>query len=58
MLRGAGIATTIRRTRGDEIGAACGQLAAERGGMAPATVRRRREQLERAGAASLAGRSG
>ena len=31
-LRAAGIATTIRRNRGQEIGAACGQLAAERAG--------------------------
>ena len=56
-LRAAGIATTIRRNRGEEIGAACGQLAAERAGLpAPATVRRRREHLERTGAASLAER--
>ena len=31
-LHGAGIETTIRRNRGQEIGAACGQLAAERAG--------------------------
>ncbi len=56
-LRDSGIATTIRRNRGEEIGAACGQLAAERAGLpAPATVRRRRAHLEQAGAASLAGR--
>ena len=58
VLRETGIATTIRRTRGEEIGAACGQLAAERAGRpAPASVRRRREHLERSGAASLAGRA-
>src|SRR5438128_7256847 len=43
VLRAAGIATTIRRNRGQEIGAACGQLAAERMGepAAPAVARRR-----------------
>ena len=46
-LREAGIATTIRRNRGQEIGAACGQLAAERAGEPPApAVARRRERLE------------
>jgi 23S rRNA (adenine2503-C2)-methyltransferase len=45
-LRDAGIATTIRRNRGQEIGAACGQLAAERAGEPPAAaVARRRERL-------------
>jgi 23S rRNA (adenine2503-C2)-methyltransferase len=45
-LRDAGIATTIRRNRGQEIGAACGQLAAEHAGEpAPAVVARRRERL-------------
>ena len=39
LLRTAGIATTIRRNRGQEIGAACGQLAAERAGE-PAARRR------------------
>jgi len=45
-LEGAGIPVTIRRNRGQEIGAACGQLAAERAGepAAPA-VARRRERL-------------
>ena len=43
MLRAAGLHTTVRRNRGVEIGAACGQLAAERAGEpAPAPVRRRR----------------
>ena len=57
-LRGAGIGTTIRRNRGQEIGAACGQLAAERAGEPPApAVARRRERLdgrERRGAARRA----
>ncbi len=42
----AGVTATIRRNRGAEIGAACGQLAAERAGEpAPAVVARRRERL-------------
>ncbi len=55
-LRGAGISTTIRRNRGQEVGAACGQLAAERAGepAAPA-VARRRELLVVASAAALRG---
>jgi hypothetical protein len=59
-LRDAGISTTIRRNRGQEIGAACGQLAAERAGEAPvAVVARRRERLVRESAAGLRGeRSG
>jgi 23S rRNA (adenine2503-C2)-methyltransferase len=45
-LRAAGVTATIRRNRGQEIGAACGQLAAERAGEpAPAAVARRRERL-------------
>jgi 23S rRNA (adenine2503-C2)-methyltransferase len=52
----AGIATTIRRNRGQEIGAACGQLAAERAGEPPAAVvARRRERLIGASAAALRG---
>lgn len=55
-LKAAGIETTIRRNRGQEIGAACGQLAAERAGepSAPA-VARRRARLEAASAAALRG---
>ncbi len=54
ILRRAGIPVTIRSNRGIEIGAACGQLAAERAGApAPAAVRRRRERLVRASAAAL-----
>jgi 23S rRNA (adenine2503-C2)-methyltransferase len=52
----AGIATTIRRNRGAEIGAACGQLAAERAGEPPAaSVARRRERLVDESAAALRG---
>jgi 23S rRNA (adenine2503-C2)-methyltransferase len=55
-LRDAGVSTTIRRNRGQEIGAACGQLAAERAGepAAPA-VSRRRARLVRESAAALRG---
>ena len=45
-LAAAGVTATIRRNRGQEIGAACGQLAAERSGEpAPAVVARRRARL-------------
>jgi 23S rRNA (adenine2503-C2)-methyltransferase len=55
-LLAAGIATTIRRNRGQEIGAACGQLAAERAGEPPAAaVARRRERLLGESAAALRG---
>ncbi len=55
-LREAGISTTIRRNRGQEIGAACGQLAAERAGEPPGpAVARRRERLEEESAAALRG---
>jgi 23S rRNA (adenine2503-C2)-methyltransferase len=55
-LRAAGIGTTIRRNRGQEVGAACGQLAAERAGEPPApAVARRRERLVEASAAALRG---
>jgi 23S rRNA (adenine2503-C2)-methyltransferase len=55
-LRDAGISTTIRRNRGQEVGAACGQLAAERAGEPPIpTVARRRERLEAESAAALRG---
>ena len=55
-LRRDGIAVTIRRNRGQEVGAACGQLAAERAGepTAPA-VARRRELLVVRSAAALRG---
>jgi 23S rRNA (adenine2503-C2)-methyltransferase len=55
-LRVAGIATTIRFNRGMEIGAACGQLAAEHAGQpAPIVVQRRRERLVTESARALRG---
>jgi 23S rRNA (adenine2503-C2)-methyltransferase len=55
-LRASGISTTIRRNRGQDIGAACGQLAAERAGEPPAAaVARRRERIVRESAAALRG---
>jgi 23S rRNA (adenine2503-C2)-methyltransferase len=55
-LRAAGISTTIRRNRGQEVGAACGQLAAERAGEpAPPVVARRRARLVAESAAALHG---
>jgi len=55
-LRAAGIGVTIRRNRGQEVGAACGQLAAEQSaGPAAAAVARRQERLVAASAAALAG---
>ena len=59
-LREAGISTTIRRNRGQEVGAACGQLAAERTGEPPMpAVTRRRERLVAESARALRGeRSG
>ncbi len=52
----AGVPTTIRRNRGQEVGAACGQLAAERAGEPPApAVARRRARLELESAAALRG---
>jgi len=55
-IEAAGIPVTIRRNRGVEIGAACGQLAAERAGAptAPA-VARRRQRLEAESAKALHG---
>ena len=55
-VREAGISVTIRRNRGQEIGAACGQLAAERAGEPAApVVARRRQRLEAASARALRG---
>jgi len=55
-LKAAGMPVTIRRNRGVEIGAACGQLAAERAGAPPApAVARRRLRLETASARALRG---
>jgi 23S rRNA (adenine2503-C2)-methyltransferase len=53
-LRAVGLHTTVRRNRGIDIGAACGQLAAEKAGQpAPAAVQRRRDVIERRSAAAL-----
>lgn len=55
-LRASGLSVTVRRNRGREAGAACGQLAAERAGSPPpAAVARRRELLVVASAAALKG---
>jgi 23S rRNA (adenine2503-C2)-methyltransferase len=55
-LAAAGITATIRFNRGTEIGAACGQLAAEHAGQpAPGVVSRRRERLVAESAAALRG---
>ncbi|MFP5316914.1 MAG: 23S rRNA (adenine(2503)-C(2))-methyltransferase RlmN [Acidimicrobiia bacterium] len=43
-LRAAGVNATIRRNRGTDIDAACGQLATTHGGPAPARLSRRGEQ--------------
>jgi 23S rRNA (adenine2503-C2)-methyltransferase len=45
VLRSCGISTTVRRNRGVDIGAACGQLAADRAGAPPAAAVARRRQL-------------
>jgi 23S rRNA (adenine2503-C2)-methyltransferase len=56
VLAEAGITATIRRNRGQEIGAACGQLAAERAGEPPpAVVARRRARLVDESAHALRG---
>ena len=56
VLADAGVTATIRRNRGQEIGAACGQLAAERAGEpAPAVVARRRARLVDESAHALRG---
>ena len=55
-LRAAGIQTTIRYNRGTEIGAACGQLAAEHAGQpTPLVVQRRRDRIVAESAAALRG---
>jgi 23S rRNA (adenine2503-C2)-methyltransferase len=57
IVRAAGISATVRRNRGIDIGAACGQLAADRAGApAPEAVARRRQLLVMQSAAALAGR--
>ncbi len=55
-LRSDGLAVTIRRNRGQEVGAACGQLAADRAGAPPAAaVARRRARLVASSVAALRG---
>jgi len=55
-LRAAGLAVSIRRNRGLDAGAACGQLAAERAGdEPPAAIARRRDLLVLRSAAALRG---
>jgi 23S rRNA (adenine2503-C2)-methyltransferase len=55
-LRAVGLPVTIRQNRGQEVGAACGQLAAERAGEpAPGAVAWRRERLEQASRSALRG---
>ncbi len=55
-LEAGGLGVTVRRNRGQEVGAACGQLAAEQSGEPPApVVARRRERLEAESAAALRG---
>ncbi|MES2208795.1 MAG: 23S rRNA (adenine(2503)-C(2))-methyltransferase RlmN [Chloroflexota bacterium] len=55
-LRLDGLPVTIRRNRGQEVGAACGQLAADRAGRPPgAALARRRARLEATSAAALRG---
>jgi 23S rRNA (adenine2503-C2)-methyltransferase len=55
-IRAGGVPVTIRRNRGQEVGAACGQLAAEQAGQpAPRAVAWRRQRLEAASLAALRG---
>jgi 23S rRNA (adenine2503-C2)-methyltransferase len=54
VLRDSGLRTTVRRNRGVDIGAACGQLAAELAGQpAPAVVARRQALLAERSASAL-----
>jgi 23S rRNA (adenine2503-C2)-methyltransferase len=56
-LREAGLETTVRRNRGVDIGAACGQLAADRAGApTPAAVARRQQLLVTQSSAALSAR--
>ncbi len=55
-LQSGGIGTTVRRNRGREVGAACGQLAAERAGeSSPPEIARRRALLVEESARALRG---
>ncbi len=54
ILRAGGLGTTVRRNRGVDIGAACGQLAADRAGApTPAAIARRQELLVVKSAAAI-----
>ena len=54
ILRAGGLGTTVRRNRGVDIGAACGQLAADRAGApTPAAIARRHELLVVKSAAAI-----
>src|SRR5512141_1734934 len=54
ILRAGGLGTTVRRNRGIDIGAACGQLAANRAGApTPAAIARRQELLVVRSAAAI-----
>jgi len=54
ILRAGGLGTTVRRNRGVDIGAACGQLAADRAGApTPAAIARRQELLVVRSAAAI-----
>jgi 23S rRNA (adenine2503-C2)-methyltransferase len=56
ILRDSGVGTTVRRNRGIEIGAACGQLAADQAGApAPEALARRRNLLVTRSAEALVG---
>ncbi len=58
LLRESGLETTVRRNRGVDIGAACGQLAADQAGApAPAAVARRQQLLVVQSAAALGART-
>ena len=61
MLQQGGIVTTVRKTRGDDIAAACGQLAGEvqdRTGVAERSVRAVPMRIERRVAAPASRRAG
>jgi hypothetical protein len=56
MVRRGGVGVTVRANRGQDAGAACGQLAAERAGEPPVpAVARRRDELVRQSEAALRG---
>jgi 23S rRNA (adenine2503-C2)-methyltransferase len=56
MVRRGGVGVTVRANRGQDAGAACGQLAADRAGEPPApAVARRRDEIVRQSEAALRG---